>query len=97
MMLEIRLTPLARADLDGIWNFTTAQWGMDQAEAYLLGLNTTMAILAGQPGLGRSIDHVRAEYFKFPTASHILIYRLRPGSIEFVRILHKSSDVDQHL
>jgi toxin ParE1/3/4 len=96
-MLAIRLTPLARVDLDGIWEFTTANWGMDQAEAYLLGLDTTMMILAGQPGLGRSIEDVRAGYFKFPTASHILIYRLKPGAIEFVRILHKSSDVDRQV
>lgn len=96
-MLEMRLTPLARADLDGIWSFTREQWGVDQAEAYLLGLDTTMKILAGQPGLGRSIAEVRAGYFKFPTASHILIYRLKPGAIEFVRILHKSSDVERHV
>jgi toxin ParE1/3/4 len=96
-MLDIRLTPLARADLDGIWNITMAHWGIDQAEAYLISLNTTMNILAGQPGIGRTIDNIRAGYFKFPTASHILIYRLKPGAIEFVRILHKSSDIDQHL
>jgi toxin ParE1/3/4 len=56
-----------------------------------------MNILTGQPGLGRSIDNVRVGYFKFPTASHILIYRLKPGAIDFVRILHKSSDVDSHV
>jgi toxin ParE1/3/4 len=77
--------------------YSAAQWGIDQAEAYLLGLNTTMNILTGQPGLGRSIDNVRVGYFKFPTASHILIYRLKPGAIDFVRILHKSSDVDSHV
>jgi toxin ParE1/3/4 len=96
-MLDIRLTPLARADLDGIWNYTTAQWGMDQAEAYLLSLDTTMKILAGQPGLGRSIEDVREGYFKFRTASHILIYRVKPGAIEFVRVLHKNSDVERHV
>jgi toxin ParE1/3/4 len=96
-MLAIRLTPMARADLDGIWNFTTAQWGIDQAEANLLGLDTTMKILDGQPGLGRSIEDIRAGYSKFPTASHILIYRLKPSAIEFVRVLHMSSDVDRHL
>ena len=97
MTLDIRLTPQARADLDGIWNFSTAKWGMDQAEAYLLVLDTTMRILAGQPGLGRSIAEIRSGYFKFPSASHILIYRLKPGAIEFVRLLYKSMDVERHL
>jgi plasmid stabilization system protein ParE len=30
-MLNVRLSPLAQADLDEIWNYTTAQWGEAQA------------------------------------------------------------------
>ena len=96
-MLAIRLSPLARADLDGIWNYTTAHWGESQAQAYLLGLDASMKLLAANPGLGRAIDDIRDGYFKFPAASHILIYRVRPGAIEFIRILHKSSDVERHV
>jgi toxin ParE1/3/4 len=96
-MLKIRLSPLAQADLDGIWEFTVTQWNEAQAESYLLGLDASMKLLAANPRLGRAIDDIRPGYLKFPAASHILIYRLVSGAIEFIRILHKSSDVERHL
>ena len=76
---------------------TAKQRRLRQPQAYLLGLDATMKFLAGNPRMARAIDDIREGYFKFPTASHILIYRLKPGAIEFVRILHKSSDVERHV
>jgi toxin ParE1/3/4 len=96
-MLRIRLSPLAQGDLDGIWAYTVSQWDEAQAQAYLLGLDATMKLLAENPRMGRSIDDIRKGYFKFPAASHILIYRLKADAIEFVRILHVRMDVERHL
>jgi toxin ParE1/3/4 len=96
-MLAIRLSPLAQADLDGIWQYTLTQWNEAQAEAYLLGLDASMKILAENPRLGRSLDDIRSGYFKYQSAQHLLIYRLTSEAIEFIRILHKSSDVERHV
>jgi toxin ParE1/3/4 len=96
-MRDIRLTPLARHDLEDIWTYTLAEWGLDQSEAYLLALDHAMKTLAQTPGIGRSIDEIRKGYLLFPSGSHLLIYRLKPQSIEFVRILHKRMDVTRHL
>jgi toxin ParE1/3/4 len=96
-MLRIRLSPLARADLDGIWEYTVGRWDVAQAERYLLGLDDSMRLLAENPRMGRAIDDVREEYIKFLSASHMLVYRLKPDAIEFIRVLHKSMDVERHL
>lgn len=96
-MRYLRLTPQAHADLDGIWEFSVRQWSVDQAETYLRTLNSTMQLLTEQPELGRKIDDIREGYLKFPVASHLLIYRVKPDCIEIVRILHKSSDVERHV
>ena len=96
-MRQIRLSPKARADLDAIWDFSARRWGLDQAEDYLHGLGETMKLLAAWPHLGRSIDDVREGCFKFPAASHVIFYRVLPGTIDVIRILHKSMDVDRHL
>jgi toxin ParE1/3/4 len=95
-MSQLRLTPKARADLLAILDYTIQHWGEEQAEAYLLSLGETMKLLANQPGLGRRIDEIREGYFKFPAASHVLIYRTRPNIVEVVRVLHKSMDVERH-
>jgi toxin ParE1/3/4 len=60
-------------------------------------LEATFNLLVLNPRLGRNIDDIRKGYFKFPTASHILIYRLYKAQVEIVRILHKSSDVEAKL
>jgi toxin ParE1/3/4 len=96
-MLSIRLSPLARADLDEIWGYTVKRWDVAQAESYMRGLDGSMKLLAENPRMGRSIDDVRVGYFKFPSASHLLVYRLRPGVIEVMRVLHKSMDVERHV
>ncbi len=96
-MLQIRLSPLARADLDEIWNYTVAQWDERQAEIYLHGLDATMKLLAASPRLGRAINDIREGYFLFPSGSHLLVYRLKPDAIEFLRVLHKRMDVKRHL
>jgi toxin ParE1/3/4 len=95
--LAIRLSPLAQADLDDIWDYTVAQWDEGQAQAYVMGLDATMKLLAQNPRMGTSLDDIRIGYFKFPAASHLLIYRLRPDAIEFMRILHQRMDVERHV
>jgi toxin ParE1/3/4 len=96
-MLTIRLSPLAQADLDGFWNYTVTQWDEAQAQSYLLSLDATMKLLADNPRIGSAIDDIRKGYFKFPAASHLLIYRLTPDAIEFMRILHRRMDVERHV
>jgi toxin ParE1/3/4 len=96
-MNSVRLTPQAKADLNDIWDYTAKQWNIDQAEAYMRALDATFHLLVLNPRLGCNIDDIRKGYFKFPTASHILIYRVNKAQIEIVRILHKSSDVEARL
>ena len=96
-MKAIKLTPQAQADLDEIWNYTAETWNIDQAETYMLSVDSTMKLLATHPTLGRSLSDIREGYFKFPAGSHLLVFRMTNEAIEFVRILHKSSDVERHL
>ncbi len=96
-MMSVRLTPQARRDLDDIWDYTAKHWDVDQAEAYMQTLDSTFRLLAEHPGIGRSIDDIRKGYFKFPAASHVLIFCVRDGRVEIVRVLHKSSDVEGRL
>ena len=40
------LTPRARDDLDGIWDFTAEHWDVDQADRYIRRLAQAFANLA---------------------------------------------------
>jgi plasmid stabilization system protein ParE len=60
-------------------------------------LDTTFNLLVLNLRLGRNIDNIRKGYFKFPTASHILIYRLNKAHVEIVRILYNNNDIEAWL
>ncbi|QIG46370.1 type II toxin-antitoxin system RelE/ParE family toxin [Nordella sp. HKS 07] len=96
-MIALRFTPRARADFDGIWDYTAENWNLDQAEAYLRAINQALNLLRANPRLGRSASDIGQGLFKFPVASHIIYYRFASSTLIVVRLLHKSMDVEQHL
>ncbi|WP_323770657.1 type II toxin-antitoxin system RelE/ParE family toxin [Antarctobacter sp.] len=53
MARPYRLTPAAQADLDAIWDHTVAAWSMDQAEAFLRGLEDVLRLLCAHPEMAR--------------------------------------------
>lgn len=91
------LTPRAKADLDEIWDYTMARWGLDQAEAYTRQLWRDIASVAGRPSLGRECSEVRKGYCKYPSGSHVLFYRVIADGIDVVRILHERMDYGRHI
>lgn len=97
--MTVRLTfrPRARLDLDGIWNYTQAQWGSSRAEDYLRQIKNAAELLAANPDAGRACDDIRPGYRKYPVGSHMVFYRRSVGAIEIVRILHARMDVTRHL
>lgn len=96
-MIALRLTPRARADIDGIWNYTVETWNIDQAEAYVRAINQALSLLRTNPRLGRSATDIGHDLFRFPVASHVVYYRPSPDALVVIRVLHKSMDVEQHL
>ena len=91
------LSPRAKADLDGIWDFTVRKWGEQQAEDYIRLLVGAMETVAENPRRGRACDEVRKGYRRYLAGSHIIFFRKIKAGIEVVRILHGSMDFEQHL
>jgi len=90
------VSPRAQGDLDEIWDHTAKRWGIDQAEFYTRELGRHIEIVAAQPLIGRACPEVRAGYYKYPSGSHLLFYRLTEGGIDVVRILHERMDFARH-
>ena len=96
------LSPLALADLSDIWDYSYSNWGADQADAYVLAINTACKELAqtlakGRPG-GQSAEHIRKGYRKYLIGSHVIFFRCQPHDrVGVVRILSQRMDVPAHL
>jgi hypothetical protein len=52
--------------------------------------------ISAQPTMGRAFPDIRAGYYKYPTGSHVLFYRVIEGGIDVVRILRERKDFGRH-
>jgi toxin ParE1/3/4 len=96
-MTRLVLRPRAQRDIEQIWEYTAATWGVEQAEITIRQIQHSVQTLAADPRRGRACDHIRAGYRKYPVGSHVVFYRIGDTGIEVVRILHQSMDFERHL
>lgn len=97
-MSDYALTPRARLDLSGIWDYTAEHWSVDQADRYIRQITDACAEVASGRSVGQRIDHIRADYFRYLAGLHVLYYRWGGSRrMEVIRILHQRMDVGRHL
>ena len=96
-MAIVRKQALAEQDLVNIWLYTWHEWGEQQADAYLDGLEKAMKLLAEQPKLGRLREEFTPPVRIFYHAHHLLVYQIIQGGISVIRVLHKNMDVEAEL
>lgn len=71
-----------------IWDHTVAAWSMDQAEAYLRGLEDVLRLLCAHPEMARERFEITPPVRLHPYRAHLVIYRVEAGFLFVVRILH---------
>lgn len=97
-MTIFRLTAKANADLIGIAKYTEQKWGRKQRNIYLKQLDNAFRWLTKNPMAGIGCDYIRKGYRKYLEGKHLIFYRIvaRQTSIEIIRVLHQSMDVERH-
>lgn len=88
-MTGVRLAPLARRDLDEIWDYTVATWGEAQAERYLRDIAAGFDRIAATPERGRDrsvfLDGLRS----IPVKRHEVFWIVPPEGPVVLRIVHQ--------
>ena len=95
-MNHLTFSPLATADIDGIWDYTAENWGLDQADQYTDDIRDVCHDLANGDKNGRNVD-VSDGYLKYSVGKHFVFFRQLDSGIEVIRVLHQSMDVERHL
>jgi toxin ParE1/3/4 len=72
-----------------IARYTFEKWGKEQAVRYAHGLRSCFQILAENPGMGRACDAISSGLHRHELGKHVVFYRLKPGGIRIVRVLHQ--------
>jgi toxin ParE1/3/4 len=96
-MAEVRVTPAALRDLEGIWTYTAQQWGEAQAARYLDGLNTCFEAIAASPLSAPTCEDIRPGYRRQRVQRHTVYYRVMDAMVVVVRVLHERMDAPRHL
>lgn len=92
-MADYRLSPAAQRDLDSIFDYTVAQWGLAQAADYTDLIEQTCAALANAPLRAPACDAIRQGYRRRSVGRHVIYFRETKTGIAVVRILHQRMNV----
>ena len=93
---QYRLSPLAEADMEDIWTYSSATWSVPQANAYTRDFLTAFADLASGHRQGTPVS-ARRGYLRLAVGSHAVFYQVNVTTIDIIRVLHQSMDVRRHL
>ena len=89
-MKEIRVSPQAEAELDGIWFYVAREASVETANRVIDGITSRFGLLARYPAAGRSREELGPDVRSFPADSYLIVYEYRTGE-EVVMILHIAS------
>ncbi|HWK34865.1 type II toxin-antitoxin system RelE/ParE family toxin [Sphingomonas sp.] len=94
MKLAVRAAALR--DLDGIYDYTLAAHGVQQAEAYVRNVWSAMEGLCTYPKSGPA-SGLRAGLRSRAVGSHRIFYTIEDDAVVIARILHKAMDVERRV
>lgn len=94
---EYRLTPEAHRDMEAIWLYTLAEWGLEQANRYTDDLIEAFGQLTASPKMATSCGHIRKGYRRSRVRRHSIYFRITNYGIEVIRVLHNRMDAPSHL
>ena len=89
-----RLSPLARSDLDRIWEYI-ARDNPSAARAMITRIISAMENLVQFPGMGPVREDLAPGLRSFPVKPYLILYRPRGGAVEISRIVHGSRDLKE--
>ncbi len=95
--LKIVFHETAIGDLEEIWFYTLQTWSLEQADRYHGLIYMEIDFLAGNPGSGKDLNHVRKGYRSSKVKSHFIFYKYSSSEIEIIRILHENMDIPDRL
>ncbi|KGJ97130.1 type II toxin-antitoxin system RelE/ParE family toxin [Thalassotalea sp. ND16A] len=96
-MSEYTLSNRAVDDLTRIYQYTVADFGIEQADAYLNGMQECFNLLASKPKIANNVTDIRAGYLRYLYRKHSIFFKVRTKDIFIVRVLHQQMKYELHL
>ncbi|MEN8251137.1 MAG: type II toxin-antitoxin system RelE/ParE family toxin [Bacteroidota bacterium] len=92
-----KLSEKCKADLVHIYEYGIDNFGLNQAQNYMLGLHELFQTLPENVNLGRDASEFFPSLKRFVYKSHMIFYLQADSGVFIVRTLSQSMDYEQHL
>ena len=87
------LSEKADADLEEISDYTCEEFGFNQAEKYLLEIESVFYFLFKNPFSGRNRTEIKEGLYSFPKDNHVIFYRIFSDHIRIIRVIYGSRNL----
>lgn len=88
---QYRLSALAKEDLKRIYLYGVANFGTEQADSYFYELFQMFQLIADNPFMFQSIDHIRPGYRRCMYKSDHIYFRLNEQHIDIMALIGAQS------
>ena len=88
-MKAFELSPAAWNDIQGIADYTVAEWGPEQAERYIGSLDEAFHLLAEAPLIGISSTGLAPGLRRLRVEHHVIFYLPLKNGVRIIRVLHE--------
>ena len=96
-MPRVEVSAAANRDLDGIYDFGVARFGIDSAQRYAEKMTAAMNRLAEFPSMGEAVPDRQPPLRAFGCESHVIYYRDVPHGVFVTRVLHMRMDARRYV
>jgi len=96
-MSDYKISVVAKNDLRGIFLYSYKEFGLSQAENYIMQLENAIEKLSKSPEIGKQRKDLKIGLYSIPEMEHLIFYRIYTKHIKIVRILHSSRDIKNFL
>jgi toxin ParE1/3/4 len=87
MSNALAITPAARADIDHIWSYGAATWGVAKADLYLDAMEETVRRIVDMPRMARVYPRLGKGIRAIPCGVHMIVYSFQADVVTVLRIL----------
>lgn len=95
--MRFRLSKLAQEDIGLIDDYTVSLWGIEQADRYIAGLLDALEEIQLAPERWRLREDIHPGSRLRVYQRHLILYRIRNGTVEVGRILHGAMNLSDHV
>lgn len=96
-MSGFTLSPLARQDLNDIWDYI-AQDDLDAADRVINEIHEAILLISTMPGIGHSREDLTDKPLRFwPVRRYLIVYRPETELLEIIRVLSAYRNIHEVL